>query len=424
MIDLRSKAWKKAAGALAVSTGLCAGLGLLAVHQAAADPGTATAYAGVGSDTTQDVMDALAGQSPWAGAGSTSAPKFFTPILSSAATSSKQIVSWDAIPFGGSATAPGCITPKYGAPAMDRPNGSSAGINALNAAINGTGWVNSVSTTCTVSSVTIGAANLDFARSSRGPNNTTTSNLTFVPFARDAVMYVYESNGPDDLHNLTTAQLASVYTTANTTIGATTVAVCLPQAGSGTRSFWEGAIGVADNLATTAANANSCNALEEHGGNSFHTAAQAYLAGGANRAMVFPFSVSQFVAQGNGFGVDRSATFRASAAAQYGDPDNISGGIGPFSGTAGTYAGNASFYNFNSGATVGTYGRDVYNVFKTSKLGSALAGGDAGIQSLFNTGTNANATGLCVSASARTIVHNFGFRDPAACGSTVLTGNS
>jgi hypothetical protein len=37
--------------------------------------------------------------------------------------------------------------------------------------------------------------------------------LTFVPFARDAVMYVYETNGTDDIHNLSTNDIASGYST-------------------------------------------------------------------------------------------------------------------------------------------------------------------------------------------------------------------
>jgi hypothetical protein len=424
MMKLRLTARKKVAALAAVSAGLIsAGTGLMAIHQAAADPGFANPVVGVGSDTTQDVMDALSGAAPWPGASNaaTAAPKFFTPITSSQASSFKQVISWDAIPFGGSASNPGCITPKLNAPSMDRPNGSSNGITALRAAIFGTGWQASTAS-CTGAPVTIGGANLDFARSSRGPNDTSTTDLTFVPFARDAVMYVAESNGADDVSTLTTAQIASGYTNpAGTfTVGGTTVAVCLPQPGSGTRSFWEGAIGVVDGTAAVGPTALGCNTLEEHGGNSFDTFAQTYLGAHANSAVIFPFSVAQWVAQGNGFGVDRSNTFRGSGRAIFGDPDDIGGATGPFSGTAPNLAGNPTFYNFSSGGTVGTYGRDVYNVFQTSKV---TAPGDAGIRTLFNTNGTVNANGIC-GAAARTIVHNFGFLDPASCGSTALKGKS
>jgi hypothetical protein len=382
-----------------------------------------TTFAGVGSDTTQDVMDALSGAAPWPGAGSAAnaAPKFFTPIIATQAGFFRQLVSWDAIPFGGSASAPGCITPKFGAPSMDRPNGSSNGITALRAAIFGNTWQASTAS-CTGAGVTIGSGNLDFARSSRGPNDTSTTDLTFVPFARDAVMYVFETNGPDDLHTLTTAQIAAGYTapSGTTTVGSTTVAVCLPQPGSGTRSFWEGAVGVGDGTAQVGPIALGCNTLEEHGGDSFHTFAQSYLSTHANSAVIFPFSVAQWVAQGNGFGVDRSATFRASAAAQFGDVDSIAAPTGPFTGTAGSFAGNAAYYNFSSGGTVGTYGRDVYNVFSTAK---ATGLGNTDLKTLFNINGAVNANGIC-GAAAKVIVHDFGFLDPASCGSVALKGKS
>src|SRR5262245_20302953 len=81
MIKFRLTARRKAAALVAVSTGLLtAGTGLMALHQAAADPGSSTAYAGVGSDTTQDVMNALAGATPWPGAGNvaTATPEFYS----------------------------------------------------------------------------------------------------------------------------------------------------------------------------------------------------------------------------------------------------------------------------------------------------------------------------------------------------------
>jgi hypothetical protein len=92
-------------------------------------------------------------------------------------------------------------------------------------------------------------------------------------------------------------------------------------------------------------------------------------------------------------------------------------------------AGNPTFYNFSSGTTAGTYGRDVYNVVKTTKLGALVGQRDFALQDLLNATTqatpNTNPNGICVSASARTTVHNFGFLDSVlACGATSLTGAS
>ena len=103
-------------------------------NSAHADPLSTTAFAGVGSSTLQDVVDAFAGAAPTPPSGST---VFFTPIHSSAATNEVTIQSWDAFPPGGSAAAPGCIATKVGGPTFDRPAGSGNGRLALLAAVNG-----------------------------------------------------------------------------------------------------------------------------------------------------------------------------------------------------------------------------------------------------------------------------------------------
>ncbi|MER5793500.1 hypothetical protein ABT137_34575, partial [Streptomyces sp. NPDC001980] len=125
------------------------GLGALAAPAAYADPDSATDYrqlAGVGSDTTQDVMNALG-----------------NAITNS---NGKVIASWNA-----TGTSP-ITTKSTGSCTITRPDGSGAGITALNTALDG-------NTGC-----------VDFARSSRGPNNTTTTDLTFIPYAKDAVSWV------------------------------------------------------------------------------------------------------------------------------------------------------------------------------------------------------------------------------------------
>ncbi|MFD0568522.1 substrate-binding domain-containing protein [Kitasatospora gansuensis] len=130
-----------------------------------------------------------------------------------------RLYSWDPT---GSAT----ITPKTGAATIARPNGSSAGVTALN---------NNTSTT------------VDFARSSRGPQTGDTTDDLFVAFAKDAVTWSAK-NGGHAPANLTTAQLKGIYecTVTNwSTVGGTagTIKPFLPQNGSGTRTFFLKAIG-------------------------------------------------------------------------------------------------------------------------------------------------------------------------------------
>jgi hypothetical protein len=460
MNKLRLTARTKAVALLAASTGLLsAGTGLLAMHQAAADPGTtggfAAPYVAVGSDTTQDVMNALSGESPGAGFGLTNSaatptkPVFTTGIISSAATKYKQIISFDAVPLGGGATTQACITPKIGSPKFDRPNGSGEGVEALEDSLSSVQWakhktgppaeVPCIGGVIGGGKVTLGA-NIDFARSSSGPPSSPAgSDLTWVPFARDAVMYVIEgdsaqsvtdasqlTSNPGNLHDLYNGAPGTIH------VGSTDVFGCIPQPGSGTRSFFEGAIGDSDTNADAAAaahgtfNSISCNAIEEHNGNQFDSFANStngFLNGKTNTAVVFPFSASQYVAQGNGFGIDRSSSFRTATTPHgLGDPDNAAGGSDPVTGTAPNLVGNPTFYASTK------WGRDVYNVFPTAKLSSSPATRDLGIQSLFNTtGTQSGAAdGICVSGTARTIVHNFGFLDsvPNNCGAITLTGSS
>ena len=121
-ITLKGKIAKASAGIAAA--GLAIGSSLVGGSPASADPKQATALAGFGSDTTQDVLNALAGHVN---------NNNFTPVQSSLATGKKQIVSWDAV--GGP-----CITPKAGGQSIVRPNGSTNGRRALSRAIDGFAW--------------------------------------------------------------------------------------------------------------------------------------------------------------------------------------------------------------------------------------------------------------------------------------------
>jgi ABC-type phosphate transport system substrate-binding protein len=173
---------------------------------ASADPSFtpgATDIVGVGSDTTEFVMNDLA-----------SAYNATTPKPASL------VASWDAT---GSAT----ITPRAGAASITRPNGSSAGITALN---------NNTS--------------LDFARSSR-PRQSSDGAVQFLPFAKDVIKYAANTTTNAPL-NLTAAQLANIYKCTSTTwtqVGGTSTATIkpvLPQANSGTRTTFLSSISVTE----------------------------------------------------------------------------------------------------------------------------------------------------------------------------------
>ena len=170
-----------------------------------------TTIAGVGSDTTQEVMGNIA--AAYNGENKSKFPGF--------------IGSYDAFP---APNKPANIVTKNGCPSIARPQGSGAGITAL---LNDT-------TGC-----------IDFARSSRGKKTDGTEDgLVLFAYGRDGLTVATfgTTNAPT---NLTTSQLNDIYTCAVTNwhdIDATkpsaTIHPFLPQAGSGTRSFFLTAIGV------------------------------------------------------------------------------------------------------------------------------------------------------------------------------------
>lgn len=201
----------RSASKLAITAGVATALTVSVAAPAFGDPPSGVtpkrnAIVGVGSDTTEYFVDQLAlaydAQSP--------APK-------------RLLFSWDA-----TGTSP--ITTKVGATAIPRPNGSGSGISAL---INNT------------------VATVDFARSSRGRSASDPANISFMAFGKDAVTAAVQSttHAPK---NLTTTQLRNIYTctaTQWTDVGGTssaTIQPFLPQSGSGTRAFFESAIGVTD----------------------------------------------------------------------------------------------------------------------------------------------------------------------------------
>ncbi|MFD4510756.1 substrate-binding domain-containing protein [Streptomyces sp. NPDC058457] len=316
-----------AAGAVAL------GLGALAAPAAYADPSSATDYrqlAGVGSDTTQDVVNALG-----------------NAITNSGG---KVIASWNAT---GSST----ITTKgSGSCTINRPDGSGAGITALNTALDG-------STGC-----------VDFARSSRGPNNTTTTDLTFIPYAKDAVSWVKQDGSalPDDL---TTAQLKAIYECTLTSLNGVTLTPILPQSASGTRAFFLSSIGVT----TPGSCVTSNSTIQENDGSVVDSAGD-----------IFPYSVAQYTAQETSVVDDRRG-------------EAVLGSVN------GVVARNEDDLSLNLSFP---YLRNVYNVVPTAKLSDALIA-----DTFVGTGSK-----VCTNTS---IITDYGFGTLGSdCGSTTLKGES
>ncbi|MFD4597230.1 substrate-binding domain-containing protein [Streptomyces sp. NPDC058464] len=309
------------------------GLGALAAPAAYADPTSATDYrqlAGVGSDTTQDVMNALG-----------------NAITNS---NGKVIASWNA-----TGTSP-ITTKATGSCTITRPDGSGAGITALNTALDG-------STGC-----------VDFARSSRGPNNTTTTDLTFIPYAKDAVSWVKQDGSalPDDL---TTAQLKAIYECTLTSLNGVTLTPILPQSASGTRAFFLSSIGVT----TPGSCVTSNSTIQENDGSIVDSAGD-----------IFPYSVAQYTAQETSVVDDRRG-------------DAVLGSVN------GVVPRNEDDLSLNLSFP---YLRNVYNVVPTAKLSDSL------IADTFV------GTGSKVCANTSTIT-DYGFGALGSdCGSTTLKGES
>ena len=192
--------------AAAAGVGLVAA-GLLSAAPASADPsgtpaGGDRALVGVGSDTTQNVMNDLADVVTIGGV--------------------KQIASWDAIGSGSFTTRTtlpaNALNCSY---TRSEANGSSAGRSRL------------------LDSLTTGNARtgcLDFARSSsaRAGLNTLPS-MTWIPFAKDTSTYVTRADGNVSRVGLTLTDVQNVFKCLSTGDGTWPV---LPQTGSGSRAFW------------------------------------------------------------------------------------------------------------------------------------------------------------------------------------------
>ena len=305
--------------------------------------------AGVGSDTTQDVMNGLADSAIVDGV--------------------KVLASYNAI---GSATI--ATNASAGCASVARPNGSGAGRTAL------------------LNSLNAGDGCVQFARSSSLDTSASSQSLTYIPFATDAVSYaVTTSSGVSrtlnmaDLQKLYTCDVGYVGTSAVPASDAANtfeVTPVLPQAGSGTRKYWMGKMGISEAQITAGTypciinGTKNGQAIEEHTGTVVD-----------DKSLV-PFSIAQYNSQATLVIADKRGR-------------TVLGSIG--TGTAGGSLTGVTYPSLlNGGFNVK---RPVYNIVPTSKLGQAP------YSQVFVGGTS------LVCADTATI-QKFGFIPSADCGST------
>jgi ABC-type phosphate transport system substrate-binding protein len=332
---------------------------------------------GVGSATTQYVLDAIS-QKYDAGVGTkhSAAHPFF--------------YSWDAVPLGTSASVVTHINPKAGCATIIRPNGSGAGVKALN----GTQKI-------TVGGVTYPC--VDFARSSGGRKPTdpkfTAGGIAFVAFARDAITWAARSAAKGGSHapkSLNLKQLQGIFSCKTTNwsqVGGKpgAIQVYLPQPGSGTLSTWEKFMGI-----TTLGSCVSQAPEENEGGYKGFNSPNA----------IFIYSIGAYVAQK----YHSAGCHSIPTGTQNKFGCNVTGvlGLGKISGVSPLTTAKVPVINpkFPS-----SFWRTVYNVVPyvtgtPDHISKKLEG-------MFGRGGY-----LCKSGTAKAIIQNYGFVPFALCGAT------
>ena len=341
-------------------------------------------YVVVGSDTIEDVLNALANGT--AITGST------VRVTQNGAT----LGSFDAT--GG----PSVIT-KPGGVRFSRPNGSSEGFRALSASIyEGATADNNLFTSGTFqpalnaastggASMPLGLRNInifgqvDIARSSSGTPatavlNNATGTIARIPFARDAFGLAFtpalatavcnagqdSDAGAGCVPFLTNAQLKSIFESTTSgggsvTIGSTAVTIkgVMPQKGSGTRSDFISKIGTDDTKSDASVTAGASRLEQEHDASTL------------TGVEVAPMSASRWIAMKNGASFDRGGT-----AVLGGISTDGSVPASPVLGTAPSLTPNSTYYA-NS-----TWGRDCFLFVERARVTVGNAKYDANLAAL------------------------------------------
>ncbi|WP_410658724.1 substrate-binding domain-containing protein [Amycolatopsis sp. lyj-112] len=299
-------------GATAVAA--CACLTLTGTASAVAPAnGLQEVLAAAGSDTTVDITGAIladANSAAAQGSWNTDPDDHVNvpPLLSGT-----QTFTVPADPFGDEVV--------YSA-SNPAPNGSSQGKAALKA------------------SAEAFDGKTDIARSSSGRGSSDPATFEYYAFATDGVTWSSSATGSGAGLTLTLAQLRGIYdgsiTNWNQVGGANAaIVVYLPQTGSGTLSFFTGTVLGFDPTTKPV----TIKRFQEHDGNS--------IAAGDRAGAIAPFSIAQWIAQGNAVTPDKRAGFTVNpltGAGFNGSPvAGSAGGYTPAFTTA--FLGSRSVYN-------------------------------------------------------------------------------
>jgi len=257
-------------GATAIAA--CACLTLTGTASAVAPAnGLSEVIAAAGSDTTVDITGAILANAN-GGAWNTDPDNFVNvpPLLSGT-----QTFTVPADPFADE------VVYSAGNPA---PNGSSQGKAALKA------------------SAEAGDGKIDIARSSSARGSADPGTFEYFAFATDGVTWASSATGSGAGLTLTLAQLRGIYDGSITNWnqvggGNSPIAVYLPQTGSGTLSFFTGTVLGFDPTTKPV----TIKRFQEHDGNSIPVADRA--------TAIAPFSIAQWIAQGNTVVADKRAGF-------------------------------------------------------------------------------------------------------------------
>ncbi|WP_295853210.1 substrate-binding domain-containing protein [uncultured Microbacterium sp.] len=335
---------------------VAAALGIVMAGAAIAAPANAepvsNSYTLVGSDTLQDVVNALTNGTDVTGA-------------RVRVTANNQTVgSFDS--FGSSA-----IQAKPGGEFFGRPSGSGQGLNALSASISGTTYTGNAA--IPKKNIT---GQVDIARSSSGWGNNedpTNGKLAYVPFGRDALGFAYKG-GTSAWAHLTFDQIKGVYAGTITSIDGVPIKPILPQISSGTRKFFLKALTGSETGAAPGVSAGT-----ERGQYSNTSTAEndgTVLQAGE----IIPFSVANWVAQSNGAtGVNTTANVSFGGA---------QGSTDPFTVADGKLVPNAAYYSD------ATFGRDTYLIVERARITANDPKYDAALAALVKPGTSAVAQSL------------------------------
>jgi ABC-type phosphate transport system substrate-binding protein len=336
----------------------------------------------VGANTDENLFNALSGAYD-----ATIPAKDHSP-------SRPYLYTWNATKPGSTSTAKVTIVPKAGCKTITRPNGSSAGLTALEESQAVT--YKGVSYPC-----------VDFARSSSGRSSTSPAEkvggVGYVALAEDAVTYATRDTGATKTvpatyapKSLTLAQLKAIFLCTDTTwgeVGGTAgkaIKAYLPQAGSGTLSFFLKVLGI------TAPGSCVSQAPEENEGT---------YAGFNSPNAIFIYSVADWIAQKYrsplpGHKPTKSQNQFGTDVVGYLGLDKIDG-VSPVT--------SAKIPSINTGFRSTGFTRTIYDIVRYVKGGDHIPTRVNNI--LGHTGY------FCKNAKAKTLIEDYGFLTEATCGS-------